>query len=149
MSRHFLFLAILTLAFISENIFGQDKTNDIKFETLVSSTKDWEGHSLPKVKPGQPELTIVSVTIPVGEQMPVHKHPVLNGVYVAEGTLTIVLPGQKETLTLGAGKAFIEVTDKWHYGRNDGDTPVTIILFYSGLEGQPTTVYKNPDDKLS
>ncbi|MCO1332798.1 cupin domain-containing protein [Microbulbifer sp. OS29] len=149
MNHRLLFLPVLVITFFSTALFGQEKTNDVSFETLVSSTKDWEGHVLPKMKPGQPELTVVSVTIPAGKQMPVHKHPVLNGVYVAEGTLTIVLPGQKETLTLGEGKAFIEVTDKWHYGRNDGETPVTIILFYSGLEGQPTTIYKNPDDALN
>ncbi|WP_444946008.1 cupin domain-containing protein [Microbulbifer sp. VTAC004] len=100
-----------------------------------------------KIKSGQQELTITRATIPPGERMPVHKHPILNGVYIEKGTLTIGLPGQKETLTLGDGKAFIEITDKWHYGRNDGNIPVTIILSYSDPEGEPTTIFKIPDDK--
>ncbi|WP_444920321.1 cupin domain-containing protein [Microbulbifer sp. CnH-101-G] len=128
---------------------GEVDIGDVTFEKLVASTKDWEGHKLPEMKPGQQELTIVRVTIPPGKQMPVHKHPVLNGVYIENGTLTIVLPGQKETLTLGEGKAFIEVTNKWHYGRNDGKEPVTIILFYSGPEGEPTTIFKNPEEKIN
>ncbi|GAB2875044.1 hypothetical protein GCM10027180_01750 [Microbulbifer echini] len=145
-SNNFIFFTLfLTFTYNAES---QTDIGAVKFETLVASSKDWEGHKLPEMRPGQQELTIVRVTIPPGKQMPVHKHPVLNGVYIEKGTLTIVLPGQKETLTLGEGKAFIEVTNKWHYGRNDGKDPVIIVLFYSGPEGEPTTIFKNPDEKL-
>ncbi|MCO1336247.1 cupin domain-containing protein, partial [Microbulbifer sp. OS29] len=133
-------LALLLLlpvgAFLQENMRG------VKFETLVSSTKDWAGDTLSQAPAGQPELSIVRVTIAPGARLPTHKHPVLNSVYVAKGSLKVTLADRGETLTLSEGKAYIEVTDKWHFGRNEGDEPATLIIFYSGVKGVPTTIFQ-------
>jgi quercetin dioxygenase-like cupin family protein len=45
-----------------------------------------------------------------------------------------------KTLHLGAGDPIVELVDKWHYGRNDGDTTAEIIVVYAGVQGQPITV---------
>lgn len=114
-------------------------------EPLVSSTRDWAGATLPAFPAeGQPELTAVRVTIPPGTQLPVHKHPVYNLVYVEQGELTLVLPDQDENniLKVPAGEAFVEVMDKWHFGRNDGDVPTVLVLFYAGIEGTPITIFQ-------
>ncbi|WP_020415401.1 hypothetical protein [Microbulbifer variabilis] len=48
---------------------------------------------------------------------------------------------------LGEAKAYAEVTDKWHYGRNEGNGPANLIIVYSGVKGVPTTVIKNGQEK--
>ena len=50
----------------------------------------------------------------------------------------------KKTLHLKAGDPIVEVVDTWHYGRNDGDTPAEIIVFYAGVKGTPITVKAPP-----
>ncbi|GAB2897731.1 cupin domain-containing protein [Microbulbifer echini] len=125
----------------------QESIKGVTFKTLVASTKDWAGDTLPAPKEGQPELSIVQVTIAPGARLPVHKHPVLNGVYVAKGSLKVTLLDRKETVTLDEGRAYIEVTDKWHYGRNEGVNPVSLIIFYSGIKGVANTIYKDEPEK--
>jgi quercetin dioxygenase-like cupin family protein len=60
---------------------------------------------------------------------------------VLSGELTVETDEGK-TLHVGAGKAFAEVVDRWHYGRNDGDVPVDIVVFYAGTVGTPISVSK-------
>lgn len=137
---------LIPLIFLSAAVSLAADPVEPKMEPLVASTKDWEGKTLPPYPTtGQPELTIIRVTIPPKSQLPVHKHPVYNAVYVQEGQLTIIMPGQDDTLELKAGEAFVEVMNKWHFGRNDGDVPTVIILFYAGLEGTPVTILQDQE----
>ena len=41
----------------------------------------------------------------------------------------------------------VEVVDTWHYGRNEGDEPAEIIVFYAGEKGEPVTI-KKPENEL-
>jgi len=61
---------------------------------------------------------------------------------VLSGNLTVITEHEK-TLQLKAGDALIEVVNTWHYGKNSGDTPVEIIVFYAGVEGKPVTHLKH------
>jgi len=36
----------------------------------------------------------------------------------------------------------VEVVNTWHYGRNEGDKPAEIIVFYAGEKGDPVTIKK-------
>ena len=58
-----------------------------------------------------------------------------------KGELKVVTEAN-ETLILKPGDALVEVVNKWHYGVNEGDEPVEIIVFYAGIEGKPITVKK-------
>jgi len=91
----FIFLSLPLGAQPQEDIKG------VKFETLVASTKDWAGDTLPIPPKGQPELSIVQVTIAPGARLPVHKHPVLNGIYVAKGDFKSYPIRSKENLNPG------------------------------------------------
>ena len=46
------------------------------------------------------------------------------------------------TLHLKAGEAIVEVVNTWHYGKNEGQEPAEIIVFYAGIAGEPITVRK-------
>jgi len=50
-------------------------------------------------------------------------------------------------LHLKAGDAIAEVVNTWHYGKNEGDMPAEIIVFYAGTEGLPITIQQRIPEK--
>lgn len=106
------------------------------------ATVSWDGEPLPVYPQGQPEITILKITIAPGQQLPVHKHPYINAGVLLRGQLTVVTE-QGKTLQLKAGQALVELVDKWHYGKNEGTEPAEIIVFYAGIQAQPITVIQD------
>lgn len=127
-------------AVLSVSALAQDEAT-IEVVELVKTSSSWDGSDLSDCGEGKPEVTILRAKIPPGKQLPLHKHPVINAAVVLSGELTVVTE-EGRTLNLGAGKAFVEVVDRWHYGRNDGDAPVEIVVFYAGIVDTPITVSK-------
>jgi quercetin dioxygenase-like cupin family protein len=115
----------------------------VKVDVLVKSSASWDGRALPDYPEGQPEITILRITIPPGVQLPLHEHPVINAGVLLRGELTVVTRDDK-TLHLQAGDAIVEVVGKWHYGRNEGNEPAEIIVFYAGLQDTPITIKESP-----
>ena len=76
-----------------------------------------------------------------------HKHPVINAGYMVEGHLTVHTEKPGETLKLKPGDAIIELVDKWHYGVNETDKPVVIVVTYFGTTGATITEKKIKDPK--
>jgi quercetin dioxygenase-like cupin family protein len=111
----------------------------IMSQTLVKSTQSWDGSQLPAYPEGQPEVTILKVTIPVGVVLPFHKHPYINAGVLTKGELTVVSKAGKK-LTMKAGDPIVELVDNWHFGENLGNVPAEIIVFYAGIKGQPITI---------
>lgn len=110
----------------------------IESETLVKTTQSWDGRALPAYPQGQPEVTILRITIPPHTELELHKHNVINMGVLLRGELTVVAESGK-TLQLNAGDAIVELVDQWHYGKNEGDIPAEIIVTYAGVEGLPIT----------
>lgn len=108
---------------------------------LVKSSTSWDGQPLPTYKTGIPEVTILRITIPPKHTLPMHKHPVINAGVLLKGKLTVVTE-RGDVLHLKPDDPIVEVVDTWHYGRNDGDEPAEIIVFYAGEKGMPITIVK-------
>ena len=113
-----------------------------RVETLAKTEKTWAGDPLPSYPSGRPEITILRIVIPAKSTLPLHKHPVINAGVLLKGELT-VFTEDGETLRMKAGDSIVEVVDKWHYGKNEGDEPAEIIVFYAGSRGMPITVKRN------
>ena len=133
----FTLLLILTLPSVSRADEGE-----IKVDVLTKTTEMWDGEPLPKYPQGQPEVTMLKITIPPDQQLPVHKHPYINAGILLRGQLTVTVTETGETRHLKAGDTPVELVDKWHYGKNDGTEPAEIFVIYAGIEGQPVTVLK-------
>jgi len=131
--------AIFALLVTSLRLLAED-ANPVS-EILAQSDKMWDGTPLPHYPAGTPQISVLKIIIPPHSKLPWHKHPCINAGYVASGVLTVVAEGG-EKKTLRAGDALIELVDKWHYGRNDGAEPVTIIVVYAGSPGVPLAVPK-------
>ena len=108
---------------------------------LVKTTQSWNGEFLPAYLQGQPEITILRISIPAGTQLHTHSHPVINAGLLISGQLTVVTTDGK-TLHLKAGDPIVEVVNTLHYGINQGKVPAEIVVFYAGVIDTPITVVK-------
>ena len=137
--KHCRLLLAITLLLL---FCGQAQARDNQAATvreLTRSGHSWDGAPLPAYPTGQPEITILDITIPPGAKLPVHQHPVINAGVLVKGVLTVVTRDGK-TLQLQAGDPIVEVVDTWHYGINEGTTPAEIIVFYAGTAGSPLSI---------
>jgi quercetin dioxygenase-like cupin family protein len=125
---------------LSSHAWAQD-VNSVKVEVLAKSSSSWDGSHLPDYSKGTPEITILRIKIPPGDQLPLHQHPVINAGLLLSGELTVFTEDNK-ILHLKAGDSIVEVVNKWHYGKNEGNEPAEIVVFYAGVVDTPITVKK-------
>ncbi len=130
--------------FVSCNQKEADSLEPEKVEVVIlaETTKSWNGDELPKYLEGQPKVTILKITIPPKTDLAMHEHLVINAGVLIKGELTVTTEDNK-VLHMKAGDSIVEVVNNWHYGKNEGDEPAEIIVFYAGIEGIPITVLKD------
>ena len=110
-------------------------------EVLLKTTSTWDNAEYKKLKIKTPEVTVLKIIINVNEELPMHKHDLVNIAYVKKGTLTVITDDNKE-ITLHEGEVLPELIGKYHYGKNTGKKPVELIVFYIGEKGTPLSVNK-------
>jgi len=133
------YLTVLMIFLLTIPSWAHDGGDGVTVDVLAKTTASWNGAPLPEYNPGTPEVTILRILIPAGTKLPLHEHPVINAGVLIKGELTVITQ-DKKTLYLKAGDAIVEVVDTWHYGRNDGNEPAEIIVFYAGVKDTPITV---------
>lgn len=114
---------------------------NVESVTLAKSSQSWDGSSMPAYPKEVPKISVLKITIPPHTELPLHKHPIINAGYMVKGSLKVVTDENK-TLHLKAGEALIEVVDKWHYGVNEGDEAVEIVVFYAGTKESAYSIKK-------
>ena len=110
-------------------------------KVLLKTTSTWDNAEYKKLKIKKPEVTVLKIIIKVNEELPMHKHDLVNIAYVKKGTLTVITDDNKE-ITLHEGEVLPELIGKYHYGKNTGNVPVELIVFYVGEKGTPLSVNK-------
>ncbi len=114
---------------------AQDTPPPPKVETLLKTTSSWDGTPYKAYPSGQPEITVLKITIPPHSALKWHTHPIPNAAYVLSGEFTIEKKdGTRKHFT--AGEAVTETVDILHRGITE-DQPVTLIVFYAGAPGVP------------
>lgn len=140
MKKIVLMVFATTLLFSGLGWAGTDR--EVLVQELAKTTNSWDGQPLPTYPRGNPEVTILHITVPPDFKLAWHKHPVINAGYLLSGELTVVTEND-ETLQLSAGEAIVEVVEKWHYGHNTGGKPAEIVVFYAGVKDMPITITKS------
>lgn len=135
-----LLCGICFVLLLSSNVLA-DEMNAAQVAVLAKTGVSWDGGQLPDYSKGAPEVTILRIKIPPGIQLPLHSHPVINAGVLLSGELTVVTEDQK-TLHLKAGDPIVEVVNKWHYGKNEGNAVAEILVFYAGVLDTPITTGK-------
>lgn len=133
-------LKVLCIATILLASCEKQKSNKTEVTILAETTKSWNGDTLPNYPKGQPKVTILKIIIPPKTSLDPHLHPVINAGVLIKGTLTIV-DENGNTLNLKAGDAIVELVNTIHYGKNTGDVPAEIIVFYAGTDDLPISVH--------
>ena len=110
-------------------------------DILLKTTSTWDNAEYQKLKIKKPEVTVLKIVFNVGEELPMHKHDLVNIAYVKKGTLTVITDDNKE-ITLHEGEVLPELIGKYHYGKNTGNEPVELVVFYIGEKGTPLSVNK-------
>jgi len=110
-------------------------------DVLLKTTSTWDNTNYKKLKIKKPEVTVLKIVINVNEELPMHKHDLVNIAYVKKGTLTVITDDNKE-ITLHEGEVLPELVGKYHYGKNTGNEPVELVVFYIGEIGTPLSVNK-------
>ena len=128
--------AILLFPLLSNLAFAANEGGVETIEVVVQTTSSWDGEDLPAYNEGTPEVTILRVVIPPGQQVAIHKHSLINAAYVESGQLSLEIEGGQKKV-VNAGEAIVKVIEKWHGGFSSGDEPAVLIVFYAGIEGQP------------
>ncbi len=130
-----LFLALI--ASFSINSTAQEET--IIVEVLSKTSSSWDGLEIEAYPTGKPEIIISRITMPVGSELPVHKHTTPLGGIILEGELTVTKENG-ESKIFKAGDPIVEVMNTWHAGKNTSDVPTVLIAFYIGEVGTPLSV---------
>jgi quercetin dioxygenase-like cupin family protein len=125
---------------LSTNVLAADVIA-VQVDVLAKTSISWDGSHLPDYPKGTPEVTILRIKIPPGSQLPLHKHPVINAGVLLSGELTVVTEDNR-TLHLKAGEPIVEVVNRWHYGKNEGNKPAEILVFYAGVVDTQITIKK-------
>jgi quercetin dioxygenase-like cupin family protein len=123
---------------LSSNVLAEN-ISAVQVDVLAKTGSSWDGSSLLDYPKGSPEITILRIKIPPGVQLPLHTHPVINAGVLLHGELTVVTEDNR-TLHLKTGEAIVEVVNKWHYGKNEGDQTAEILVFYAGVRDTPITI---------
>jgi len=110
-----------------------------KRDVLLQADGSWNGKAYTHYPTGQPELTMLKVTIAPHTAVPWHTHPFPNAVYVLSGTLTLEDRDSGKTHVFHQGDAFAESVDDVHRGVA-GDEPTVLLITYAGTPGVPTSI---------
>ncbi|NTU68201.1 MAG: cupin domain-containing protein [Chlorobiaceae bacterium] len=112
---------------------------DIKAERLLVSKTAYNGQKLSYLSRTNPEVTVMTVTIPPGGVTGWHQHQVPVYAYVLEGELSVELKGGVRYRFV-KGAPILEVMNLSHNGRNTGKMATTLLVFYTGAEGVDNVV---------
>jgi quercetin dioxygenase-like cupin family protein len=110
----------------------------VKVTQIKKATTTTNGEKISYPKADSPEVTIVTVEIPPRGETGWHAHPVPVLGYVLSGELVVEFEDGKQN-RFKDGDAIIEVVNALHNGKNPGNAPVKLVVFYLGAEGQPVT----------
>lgn len=137
----------LTSVLVSSLLFSSasgalEQSAAVSVLTVLKTQTSWDG--APLVYPqGSPEITGMIIEIASGGETGWHLHGVPSFAMVLAGELEVTLKNGAVN-RLQAGQALAEVVNTLHNGRNRGEVPVKLVVFYAGAVGQPLTTKEAP-----
>lgn len=127
------------LFFVAHSAISADYNSGVASKVLAKTTLTGNGQKITYPLTDKAEVTAMTVDLAPGAETGWHKHPVPVYAYVVSGSLAVELEDGKR-LSFAAGDAIIEVVNTMHNGKNIGDVPVKLAVFYLGAEGTPNVI---------
>jgi quercetin dioxygenase-like cupin family protein len=141
-----LLISALILSLLPHAAFAAEKSSPIQVETVLQTITAWDGSTYKAYPGGQPQLSVLKITIPPHTSMPWHTHPMPNVAYILSGELTVEKMDGSAKQHFVAGQAIPETVDTAHRGVT-GDKAVELIVFYSGALDMPLSKPAAPPAK--
>jgi quercetin dioxygenase-like cupin family protein len=116
-----------------------DAEPQIQVQQILQTTQSWDGKNYQCYPTGQPQLTVLRITVPPNTALHWHDHPVISVGYVLSGHLTIEKRDTGERTIVHAGQTVAETVQTTHRGFTT-DEPVELVVFYAGQVGLPITI---------
>ena len=129
------YFVLLAFALASLNAYAANS------EQVIQTSVHWNQQPIKPIHIDHPQVTMLRITIPVGEKLPMHKHPILNVGYLTKGELTVRSEKGGE-LILKPGDPIVELVDEWHYGESTGAEDAEIVVTYVGDKNDGLSVTK-------
>jgi quercetin dioxygenase-like cupin family protein len=141
MNRNLLPLMVLSSLLWLTAAAGEAYARDphVRADQLLQTTRSWDGREYTRYVTGQPEITILRISIPPNTALDWHEHPMISAGYVVSGQITLEIRDTRQRKTLHAGQALAESVDTIHRGYTT-DQPVELIVFYAGAAGLPLSI---------
>ncbi|AZA80056.1 cupin [Chryseobacterium sp. G0186] len=128
-------VVLFALTLSCDNSSSQDQPSEysdkIESVTLLKTTKSWDGTLYSSYPSGQPEISVLKISVPPNKALDWHKHPVINAAYVEKGEIQIERKEDGKTQWIKQGQVLPEMVNIAHRGKT-GDKGATLIVFYSG-----------------
>jgi quercetin dioxygenase-like cupin family protein len=112
------------------------ETAPIQVETLLKTTRSWDGMPYERYPEGKPELSVLKITIPPRTTLAWHTHMMPNAAYVVSGEIRIEKRDGSLVKEIIEGDVLAEMVNTIHRGIT-GDKQVVLIVFYAGAQGLP------------
>ena len=132
-----LVLTVSVLALLSSASWAADAPKVVVKPVLTTTTT---ASGQPITVPANPQVIVSTYEIPAGAVPPFHKHPFPRYAYVMAGDLSVVNRDTNETYRYKTGDFIVEVIDQWHMGRNEGKTPVKLLVIDQVESGKSNVV---------
>jgi quercetin dioxygenase-like cupin family protein len=139
MSQLYIYSPLLALTIFSATAAYASENFETKAKVVLKEESSWDGNIYKSYPEGNPQLSILEITIPPHTALPWHQHPVPNAAYVVSGELTVEDRLTGKSLRVHAGQAFAESVNSSHRGVT-GDQQAVVIVTYSGVEGMPLSI---------
>ena len=127
--------------FLSACVLASANAYAASSETLVQTDSHWNKEAIKPIHIEHPQVTMLRITIPAGEKLAMHKHPILNIGYLTKGELT-VRSENGDVLVLKPGDPIVELVDIWHYGESTGTEDAEIVVTYVGDKEDDLSISK-------
>lgn len=111
-------------------------SDKIESVTLLKTTKSWDGTLYASYPTGQPEISVLKISVPPNKALDWHKHPIINAAYVEKGEIQIERKADGKTQWVRKGEVLPEMVNIAHRGKT-GNKGATLIVFYSGATDIP------------
>jgi quercetin dioxygenase-like cupin family protein len=132
----FLFFLASCILLSFKTGFAQNSSEKTVISTQILQTNTtWNGVAFEYPETVSPEITALHIEFAPGAETTWHRHPVPSMAYIISGTLEVTLRESGEKQVFNGGDAFAEVINTWHFGKNIGEEPVKLVVFYVGGKG--------------
>lgn len=129
---------IFCLMILTNQSFAQTTDQPVTSTQILQTTTTWNSGKIEYPDTESAEITALHIEFAPGSETTWHRHPVPSLAYIMSGELEVTIK-DGETKIFREGDAFAEVINTWHYGKNIGDEPVRLVVFYVGKKGMKLT----------